>query len=108
MKKKNTLAHFEDYTADAHLSGRAKCLHCGKKWVATAPVGEISGLECPRCKLPKGVLVNLCHVDEGALYWKCQCGCDVFILTATHPMCVACGTPSTWEPYLHITGLDDA
>lgn len=73
-----------------HLSGEARCLECSHTWVAVAPVGTVM-LYCPNCKTDKGVLRYRTEKESG-LVWRCNCGCDVFMLyDVGAPMCVRCG-----------------
>jgi len=102
---KGKIVKLSDAKPDPHLVGKAKCLSCGKKWMAVSPVGVVEGLECPKCHLPKGVMVNLCGAEEGSLVWTCHCGCDVFFLTPLFARCLGCGTAQSWEPdnYIALT-----
>lgn len=84
---------------EEHLRGKARCLHCRREWEAVAPVGTVSGLECPECNLPKGVLVGLVGAAEGKQVWTCNCDCNVFYLTPDAINCLNCGATQTgmWE-----------
>lgn len=87
---------------DPHLSGRAKCLQCGHEWVAVVPVGT-TVFECPECKLERGVMQGLCNVPDGHKNWTCNCGCDLFRVTATPQgkfmgiMCLLCGLDQSFS-----------
>lgn len=72
----------EDY-----MSGGAKCIHCGHEWVADTPVGVIT-LKCPECKFLKGAFVCLAEPDER---WVCNCGNDLYFISADGCMCSKCG-----------------
>jgi len=76
----------------AHLSGTAQCVSCCHRWVAVVPVSTVE-LECPECKLNTGRMRNLCVPgSEDALIWKCNCGCDLFMVVKDAGyMCVRCG-----------------
>ena len=104
---KGKIVKLSDKKPDPHLCGKAKCLHCSHRWVAVSPVGVVEGLECPNCKLNKGVMVNLCGAEENSLVWTCHCGCDVFYLTPLFARCLGCGTPQSWEPDNYIAMTRD-
>ena len=81
-----------------HLTGPIRCMHCTHEWVGVTPVGAYAELECPACGLHKGVRMGCIMLSPGKLRWVCNCGCDVFILADAAPVCIQCGTLSTWEP----------
>lgn len=70
-----------------HLSGAAKCLSCGKEWVAIAEIGSVE-LECPECGTWKGVFVGLTAPET---VWECQCGNQHFYIRQDGCMCSRCG-----------------
>jgi DNA-directed RNA polymerase subunit RPC12/RpoP len=76
----------------AHNTGTARCMNCGHEWVAVAPIGVIGGLECPECKLKKGVFV---YEVEPEVIWVCNCGCYLFTLSGVSGqwLCWKCGKP---------------
>lgn len=80
-----------------HMSGPAFCAFCQHKWVGVAPVGVISGLECPSCHRTTGVFQHqLIPVQR----WVCKCGCDLYRLAPKGPMCMSCGlTAWDWRPW---------
>lgn len=71
------------------LHGPVRCLHCEHKWVAVVPVGVIEGLECPECRLLKGVVELLTAPDT---VFRCACGCDLYYITPEGCMCLKCGS----------------
>ena len=76
---------------EPHLSGNAQCVGCGHKWVAVVPVGTVE-LECPECKLNKGRMRNLCLPEENEKIWKCDCGCELFVVVEGKGyLCSLCG-----------------
>jgi hypothetical protein len=79
---------------EPHMNGTARCLHCGHEHAARVPVGEVIGLECPACHLPKAVMVGLYEPADGAYRWACACGCQVFFVTAQDIQCLNCGQPT--------------
>lgn len=72
-----------------HSEGKARCLDCGHAWEAVAPVG-VTWMECPMCGLMRGRFV-WSHLREGALHWRCDCGCDLFYVTPDGSYCPNCG-----------------
>jgi hypothetical protein len=75
-----------------HLAGDAKCLKCKHEWQAISPVGA-TDLECPECKLYKGVFMGNCSPKKGDKVWTCHCGCDVFTIYTHEIRCLNCGLP---------------
>lgn len=71
-----------------HLSGEAKCLSCNHEWAAVAPIGTV-WLECPECGLEKGRLAGTVYRDEH--HWHCNCGNELFYVTANVYYCPNCG-----------------
>jgi hypothetical protein len=80
-----------------HVEGKARCLECSAEWQGVAPIGT-TRLECGVCQTHKGVWVGAMGPPEGALYWRCNCGNDLFTLLPTGaPMCAQCGLrASSW------------
>lgn len=76
---------------EPHLSGTARCLHCGHEHVSVSPVGVVTDLECPQCGFLKAVMVGLCAPEEGVMRWACNCGCQTFYITKQRILCVHCG-----------------
>lgn len=74
--------------------GEARCISCGHKWHASAPIG-VRWLECPACNLPKGLFVHPFAAPEGGYQWKCRCGCDVFYIVPDSVRCLSCGSEQT-------------
>ena len=81
-------------SADPHLAGEAKCLACGNKWVAVAPVGTCA-LECPACGTWKGAFMAFCRPDNGDI-WVCKCGSDLFYFTRSGGFCASCAAPQVF------------
>lgn len=73
---------------EPHLSGHARCLACGHRWAAVAPLGTV-WMECPECSLRRGRFVN--EVVSGPQQWVCQCGNDLFHITPEYAYCPNCG-----------------
>ena len=59
-----------------HIEGDVTCLNCNHEWQGVAPVGTTS-LECPECKLFKGVFVSL-PVPE--IVYQCACGSKFYFI----------------------------
>jgi hypothetical protein len=85
--------------ADPHMTGEAKCLCCGDKWVAVAPVGT-RFLERAKCGTFQGVWHNPVGAQEGDLQFYCaSCGGEA--LTAFkrgghfYLLCMGCGIDHT-------------
>jgi len=85
-----------------HWCGEVRCLGCGNEWEGVGPVGSISDLECPSCKLHKGVVKNLFGPDEGDAVLQCtDCGADVVTVYKRKnsglkvARCVGCGLDLT-------------
>ena len=71
-----------------HLAGPAKCISCGKAWVAVVPVGA-TWLKCPECSLDLGRLTG--QVERPGLHRHCACGTDLFYIHEMGPYCARCG-----------------
>ena len=79
-----------------HMTGEAKCLACGHKWVSVAPIGTHE-FQCPECQTMRGVY---CYpLATGLRVWTCSvdgCGCQHMAI-AQHPdgaytiACLGCG-----------------
>ena len=76
-----------DFTPGEHGQGQARCLGCLHEWQAVVPVGTTQ-LGCPECGSWKGVLLGNYTPD---VVWTCPCGCDLFYLSPSGPMCPNCG-----------------
>ncbi len=73
---------------EPHLSGRALCLSCRHEWVAVAPIGAV-WLECPSCHLERGrFIAQVCRDGD---HWHCNCGNNLFYVTADGFYCPNCG-----------------
>ena len=85
----NNITNLDEYRP--HLSGLARCLHCGHEWVSVSPVGMFAGLSCPQCNMEKGVRVGVAYPAE---MLECDCGCNVFFASREFGnTCVVCGAP---------------
>lgn len=74
-----------------HLSGPARCMECGHRWVAVAPIGT-TRMECTACTLNKGAWVGGVYPPDGTSIWTCSCGNDLFVLCEHGaPQCARCG-----------------
>lgn len=79
-----------------HVVGTAKCLDCGREWVAVAQVG-MTMLECPTCKTSRGVLAGAVQPKAEQQWWVCNCECNLFHIVAdaagkfSGMMCIKCG-----------------
>lgn len=87
---------------EPHWAGTCRCLGCGHEWTGVGPVGTASDLQCPECKLPKGVVKFLFGADVGDHALQCtDCGNDTFaIYKRARDMlkivrCIACGLDCT-------------
>lgn len=82
----------------AHSEGTAVCLACRHEWAAVAPVGEQT-LDCPSCKLPRGLWKYNFGAQQGDRLFLCLCGSEA--LTAYqraghfYLKCMACGDDHT-------------
>ena len=72
-----------------HISGEAKCMECMHEWAAIAPIGT-SWLECPSCRLTKGVM-KYPAIRSEHLHYECNCGNDLFYRTDKGDYCPKCG-----------------
>lgn len=70
-----------------HMSGEARCLCCGHKWVAIAPIGTVE-LECTECNTYRGVFIGPPKPDT---VWQCDCGNQLFYIGPDGAMCAWCG-----------------
>ena len=73
-----------------HLAGKAVCLHCGHEWAAVAPIGTTELMECPKCRLFKGIYKYGC-VRKELPHWECDCGNQFFAVTEHGYYCPLCG-----------------
>lgn len=81
-----------------HLEGEAVCVHCKHVWAAVAPVHINNGLECPECKLRRGVWRYNVEVNENEIRYKCNhCTSEYFMVTLTSVFCIGCGNRTTFE-----------
>lgn len=74
-------------------TGPARCLRCNHEWVAVAPVGTLTGLDCPACGCYTGALLG--EVIPEGYRWECLCGCDLFRITPNGTLCANCGCQQT-------------
>lgn len=72
-----------------HLAGKARCLRCGHKWEAVAPIGASACLTCPSCGAHRGEFVA--NVERDGEHWRCDCGCEVFRIRRDGIYCGYCG-----------------
>ncbi len=72
-----------------HLAGEAVCLVCRHEWVGVAKMGSVF-LECPDCKVLKGVFKNPVEPLSGEV---CQCDCgSIYMVIQRHiTFCGLCG-----------------
>lgn len=81
--------------AEPSLDGLVKCIGCKYQWRAVTPVGVFEDLECPQCGAFKGVRTSTLTTENDTV-WRCNCGNDYFLLTASGaPMCANCGVRAT-------------
>ena len=78
--------------ADArpHLAGPARCLDCGAKWEAVAPIG-MTVIDCPKCGAQKGA--RLAMVQKEGAHWTCVCGNALYFIQEEGSYCPNCGLP---------------
>jgi len=87
-----------EFPTERWAQGTAKCLDCGEKWQAVAPIGDFT-MECPKCQTYRGVWMGTFGAAQGTAFdehWVCNCGCDVFHITAKSGtfdsiVCLKCG-----------------
>ena len=82
----SNVVHLSEYKP--HICGEAKCLACGHKWHAVAPIGTTE-LDCPECETWKGVF---CGFTAPETIWECNCGNQHFYIDPIGAMCAKCGT----------------
>ena len=70
-----------------HMAGNAVCLHCKHEWQAVSPIG-CTVLECPECKMEKGVYRYLVTPEK---LWTCSCGNISFFISPEGIICGLCG-----------------
>jgi hypothetical protein len=82
-----------------HLSGWAKCIGCGHRWMAVSPVTDNPQpwMECPSCQAEKGIFVAPCLPEDGKEIWRCSCGGEFFVILRGTFMCANCGTHQHFE-----------
>lgn len=73
-----------------HIAGEAVCLRCRYQWVAVAPTGT-THLECPSCGTVWGMYRSPVEPKAGDVVWRCDCGCELFALMMSGPLCIQCG-----------------
>ena len=72
-----------------HSTGPVMCTHCRHEWIGAIPTGTFV-VECPECKLFKGVRKGFSFPDE---YYTCGY-CEGFLFikpTQGGTLCVNCG-----------------
>ena len=77
-----------------HAEGPARCMNCGHKWHAVAPVGTW-GLECSHCGTFKGVFEYLFR--ETGYSWVCKCGGELFMCAPYGALCIVCGVAHQYK-----------
>lgn len=83
----------KDLDNGEYMQGHAVCTRCAGEWVAIAPLGAHTGLECPHCGLFCGQFVGEVAPPEA---WECNCGGQLFYLTPVGaPTCCNCGLRAT-------------
>lgn len=86
---------------EPHWEGACVCVACRHEWRAVGALGTFTGLQCPSCELPKGVVKYFFGADAGDMELRCDCGCEA--LTAYKRArdglkvlrCMNCGTDLT-------------
>lgn len=73
---------------DPHMTGEARCMKCGREWVAAAPIGT-EWLECPGCGTMHGTFKQ--PIERDGAHWVCKCGNELFRVTPDGYYCPACG-----------------
>jgi len=85
-------------------SGEARCMDCGHRWVAAAPVATV-GMECPSCAGQRGMWRHPFGAKEGDEAFTCNI-CQTEHVYAVkrdgrvHLMCAGCGADHSmaiWE-----------
>lgn len=76
------------------LRGTARCMACKHEWEAVAPVGTVSGLECPGCGSMKGCYLH--EIIDGDDLYVCNCGNDLMRINSAGCYCANCGAPCTF------------
>ena len=84
----------EDREATTQLRGQSRCMACKYAWEAVAPIGTVSGLECPECGAMKGVM--LYDVVDGDDLYVCNCGNDLMRINKGGCYCANCGAQATF------------
>jgi len=75
-----------------HFKGEAVCLHCDHHWIAVAPAGTITGLECPECRTHRGIFDYGFGAGAGQSRLLCiACECDLFYIRPNGVHCHRCG-----------------
>ena len=101
-KRAAALAAAEEAKDGPHWQGRCVCLGCRHEWEGVGPMGVSTGLECPACRLFKGVVKHPFGCAVGDMELRCAvCGCEA--LTAYRRAidglkvfrCMACGNDLT-------------
>lgn len=75
---------------EPHGQGPARCIACKHEWQAVAPARAVE-LECPECRTMKGRFTHIFSTYEDEPVWTCNCGNDLFRVTASGHLCVNCG-----------------
>lgn len=87
------IKHDTDANQDAKLQnvlldyGDAKCMACKHEWNAVVPTGVFE-FQCPNCELMKGAFNKSVDPDEDV--FRCKCGCDLWLVTASGVYCGNC------------------
>lgn len=94
----NVVAFARPEKSEPYLSGEAKCIDCGARWVAVAPVG-VMNLECRDCGTMRGRWLYPVGAAEGDLLFSCACGNDGLVAYKRNGkfwlQCMACGVDQT-------------
>ena len=85
--------------------GPCICLGCRHAWTGIGTIGATTGLECPSCSLPKGVVKHPFGAKPGDAEFRCNCGCEAMTVYRRSPdgyfvtRCMACGEGQTAAIY---------
>jgi len=73
------------------------CLECHHRWRARAPK-DVDFLECPNCGLMRGKWY-LPFIQTHSPHWVCDCGNNLFLLSAGGIYCPNCGKDQDYRPH---------
>ena len=85
------------FDSQGEKTGLVHCMNCKAQWKARAPA-DTNVLECPECGLMRGTWY-MPFMNVSREHWACECGNDLFRITADEIYCPNCGKEQEFRPH---------